>query len=116
LTDTGELLLRAGKAFLIPGIVGALYYYLITIGAKRICSTPLHQYFVRVGALVLAVALWWIVFAPWYSQAILPPGTLNFNHPPEELGSTYGLHTIWIWCAAALASWPRKTFHASQPA
>jgi hypothetical protein len=116
MTDTSEFVLRAIKAFLIPGLLGALYYCVVTLGARRVSTTPLYRYFARVGMVLLAATLWWLVFASWYSRAVLPSGTLNFNHPPEELGAAYGLHTIWIWCAAALASWPKRTFHDSQTA
>jgi len=110
MTDTSEFFLKAMKTFLIPGLLGALYYCLVAVGVRRVSSAPPHQYFLRVGMVLFAVALWWVVFAPWYSQVVLPPGTLNFNHSPEEMGSAYGLHTIWIWCAAALASWPKRPF------
>jgi hypothetical protein len=111
MNDTTEFFLRGIKAFLIPGLFGALYYTLVAVGVRRVFSVPLYRYLLRVGMALLAVALWWLVFAPWYWQAILPAGTLNFDHPPEEVGAGYGLHTIWIWCAAALASWPKRAFH-----
>jgi hypothetical protein len=116
MTDTSEFFLRAIKAFLIPGLLGTLYYCLVAFGVRRISSSPLRQYVLRFVMVLFAVGLWWLVFAPWYSQAILPPGTLNFNHPPEELGAAYGLHTIWIWCAAALASWPKRHLHECKTA
>ena len=108
MSDSSDFTLRAIKAFLFPGLVGALYYCLATVGARYVSSIPLRRYFGRVGLMLLAVALWWVLFSPWYWEFILPPGTLNFSHPPEELGAAFGLHTIWIWCAAALASWPKR--------
>jgi hypothetical protein len=116
MTDTSDFFLRAIKAFLIPGLLSALCYCLAAFAARYVSSSPLFRYVGRVGIVLLVVPLWWLVFAPWYLGAIVPAGTLNFNHPPEESGAAYGLHTIWIWCAAALASWPKKTSHDSRAA
>ena len=114
MTDPGDFALRAAKAFLTPGLLGTLGYCMVTFGLRYLFPIPLRRYFWRVGIVLLASLAWWLGFAPWYSQAVLPPGTLNFNHPPEELGAAYGVHTIWIWCAAALASRPKTTVHDSR--
>jgi hypothetical protein len=116
MSDTNDFLFEAIKAFLIPVPLGALYYCLATVGVRYLRATSLQRYWGRVGLVFLALPVWWLGFAPWYSQAVLPPGTLNFNHPPEELGSAYGLHTIWVWCGAALAAWPKRTLHDSRTA
>ena len=94
------------KAFFIPAILGCLSYFIATLMARPISSTPRQFYIARLVLLVVFVFVIAVVSIPNFIFS--GPLDRYLLLRVQEEGSTYGMLTVPIWLIFALLKVPKN--------
>jgi hypothetical protein len=93
------------KAFFIPTVLGCLSYFVATVMARSISSSPRQFY---IGRLVILVVLFFVIAVVSVPSFLFSGGLdsyLLFSVKHE--GANYGMLTIPIWLIFALIKVPK---------
>jgi hypothetical protein len=103
---------RAIRAFLVPVIWSAVFYFAVSFLSRLASSVPRGIYFRRL-ILMFIVALVWCALYPALGAAYIGNGAdprdaeRHTLWMAKQLGTSYGIYAIWAWVLVALIDWPK---------
>lgn len=98
-------------AFLAVLPLGLACYVAVLIGTRFV--KPAKRYVVRLVAMVFVTLLWYAYFLPGFVTVHGGPAWgPEVGSGPWLYGHRFGVHSIWAWVLAALASKPKVIANA----
>ena len=106
-------LVKAITAFLVQVVLSGICYCVISAIARMFSSTPRGIYFRRLLFMFIALVIWWVLYPMLTASAFIGNGADPHNAErfaswmAKQLGTEYGVHTIWAWFVVALVDRPK---------